>query len=256
MERSRKLKLYIVTGSSRGIGYSICENLLKEGIRVIGLSRSANSKLYDIAKLHNAQFDFFSVDLTKTFEVLTLLKNILENLENDINQVCLVNNAATINPIEYIGDWKYDEVRDTVALNIQTPIMLINEFVKNTKDKNFEKIIVNISSGIANKSIKGWGMYGISKAVIDRITMSLAHEQSENSNPVKIFSFYPGMVDTDMQRNIRNSDHEKFDFVKNFKNAKLQGKLLSAEKVAIKLISIINKENYKSGDIINIKNID
>ncbi|MED4454436.1 SDR family NAD(P)-dependent oxidoreductase [Metabacillus fastidiosus] len=188
-----------VMGSSNGIGYSICEKLLKEGNVVIGFSRSSNSKLFDIAELHNAKYKFYQVDLSQTIDAVRVFKDLLDELNEKITHVCMINNAATIDPIKMIGEWDCDEISYAVSLNIHTSIMFINEFVKFTRDKAYEKVIINISSGMAQKSIKGWAMYGISKALLDRITISVAHEQLEQKNPIKIFSFYPGKVDTNMQ---------------------------------------------------------
>lgn len=62
--------------------------------------------------------------------------------------------------------------------------------------------IIFTSSGAAVKSYRGWGLYGASKAAMNHLAMSLGDEEQD----VTSVSIQPGVVDTEMQREIRE-DH-------------------------------------------------
>lgn len=74
--------------------------------------------------------------------------------------------------------------------------------------------IVITSSGAASGAYQGWGAYGSGKAVLNHVAATLGVEEPD----VTTISIRPGVVDTEMQRAIReehnvamsSSDQEKF----------------------------------------------
>lgn len=85
------------------------------------------------------------------------------------------------------------------------------------------------SSGAATSATTGWSFYGSSKAALNHLAMSLAHEEPE----IVSLAIRPGMVDTKMQEELRN---EHIDILKKdgakFINAHKEGKLLPPHKPA------------------------
>src|SRR4029453_4174422 len=65
--------------------------------------------------------------------------------------------------------------------------------------------IVNVSSGLGSTAIlTGFSAYGAAKAGLDQFTRILAHEVKTSG--ITVNGLYPGMVDTDMQADIRSVD--------------------------------------------------
>ena len=60
--------------------------------------------------------------------------------------------------------------------------------------------ILFTSSGASRSSTGGWGAYGASKAAINHLALTLGVEEAE----VTSISVRPGVVDTEMQRDIRD----------------------------------------------------
>lgn len=87
--------------------------------------------------------------------------------------------------------------------------------------------IVFTSSGAAITAYRGWGLYGSSKAAMNHLALSLGDEEPD----VTSVSIRPGMVDTEMQRELREGHattlepqvHSKFTAVHR------DGKLLKPE---------------------------
>ncbi len=91
--------------------------------------------------------------------------------------------------------------------------------------------IVNITSGAAINPIMGASAYSAAKAGLDMFTRSVAYELADSG--VTVNSMHPGMVDTEMQIDLRNVDtrDSRLDFTR-FHNAYEQGQLRSPVDVA------------------------
>lgn len=61
-------------------------------------------------------------------------------------------------------------------------------------------VIVNLSSGAAHRALEGWTAYCVGKAALAMLTNSLALETR-----ARVYGFSPGVVDTEMQSEIRAS---------------------------------------------------
>lgn len=87
--------------------------------------------------------------------------------------------------------------------------------------------IVLVSSGAAVGAYATWGAYGASKAVLNHVATTLAVEEPD----VTTTSIRPGVVDTDMQRELREVHHTIMDKkdAEKFATLKSGGKLLTPE---------------------------
>src|SRR5699024_11696314 len=109
------------------------------------------------------------------------------------------------------------------------------------------------TSDYENKSIDGSITYISYKASINAYTTTVDKEQSELNTNNKIFAFSPGVMDTDMQKHIREKDKEAFIEVENFKNYKKSNLLKDTDVVGGVLVDILtNESDIKNGQIYNI----
>lgn len=83
------------------------------------------------------------------------------------------------------------------------------------------------SSGAATNAYSTWGAYGASKAALNHLALTLATEEPS----LTTISIRPGVVDTDMQKSIREIHHESMDEKDRAKFAELKetGGLLKPE---------------------------
>lgn len=87
--------------------------------------------------------------------------------------------------------------------------------------------IVFVSSGAAVNAYSGWGSYGAAKAALNHVALTLATEEPD----VTSVSIRPGVVDTEMQRELREVHHETMDKkdAEKFASLKRDGGLLRPE---------------------------
>ena len=94
--------------------------------------------------------------------------------------------------------------------------------------------ILNITSGAAENVVPGWSAYSASKAGLNVLTRYMAAElQADGVTGVTVNALAPGMVDTEMQADIRSIDTygSSLDFSL-FHDAHRQRSLLSPESAA------------------------
>lgn len=87
--------------------------------------------------------------------------------------------------------------------------------------------IIFTSSGAAVTGYRGWGLYGATKAAMNHFAMSLGSEEPD----VTCVAIRPGMVDTEMQRELREDHATNLDaeMHSKFAGAHKDGKLVKPE---------------------------
>ena len=231
-------KVALITGTSSGIGKALAKLLLSENYLVFGYSRTN--------QIENKNFTFTKIDLSNMEEVQKLrFPNI--DVASDL---LLVNNAATIGSILPIHKKKNEEILREYNLNIISPTLLSRKFINNYANN---KLLINISSGAANKPIPSWSTYCATKSGLDMLTRVIHKEKHEN---LKIFSIHPGVVNTNMQEEIRKSDANFFPIKQQFIDYYNKNELFSVDFVALKIFQIIAKNENFNEIILNLRDFE
>ncbi|MCH7398935.1 SDR family NAD(P)-dependent oxidoreductase [Belliella sp. DSM 107340] len=227
--------LFIITGTSKGIGKALVELLsINSENQIIGISRSE-------VKSKSSNFKNIPLDLNNFDMVRQSFDEIFT--EGDFDRYVLINNAGWIGQIEHFGKLKSKNIRDIFNINTIAPALLMNEFVHKYSDlKNAERMVVNITSGAAKKAIDGWSGYSASKAALNMMTQTAQREAEINKTGIKFYALAPGVVDTEMQSAIRASSEKSFTSLPNFLDLKKNGQLNTAIDVAEKILFLI--ENH------------
>lgn len=235
---------------------SIASMLLEKGNTLFCLSRKQNNELKNAAKDKGVSLYYFSCDLQKVEEVERVMEKIFSAIDfSAANGIYLINNAGMIDPIKKAGSSSAAELTSNVSINLLAPMLLTSFFIRNTAAISAKKIIVNISSGAANRPVFGWSSYCSTKAGLDMYTKTIALEQALEENPVQVISFSPGVMDTDMQVKIRSSNKDDFSDVEQFLAFHESGKLRKTDFVAGKLLDLLSSNSLESGKIYDIKQL-
>lgn len=231
--------LFIITGASKGIGKSLV-NLLSENSEnhIIGISRS-------IVEKEKSNVQHLSLDLGDFEAVNKGFEQIFPN--EDFERIVLINNAGWIGQIDYFGKLEAKNIQAIHNVNTIAPALLMNEFVHKYRDsKNSERTVINISSGAAKKGIDGWSGYSSSKAALNMMTESAQEEANKSNSKIKFFALSPGVVDTNMQEDIRSAPEDGFSLLGKFTGLKKDNALSSPEEAAEKIIYLIeNRDDFE-----------
>ncbi|MFC5272235.1 SDR family NAD(P)-dependent oxidoreductase [Adhaeribacter terreus] len=225
------MKYYIITGTGKGIGKALAEALLQENnATVIGISRHQTISL--------PRYFHLNIDLSQTQELINKLPEIFPEFK-DAEEMVLVNNAGVLGEIGYVGEKQPQDFDYIFSVNVTAPAILMNGFLQQYAALNVPKIILNISSGAGKYPLDGWAGYCASKAALDLFSQTVQEEQTLRKTSVKVFSIAPGIVDTEMQQQIRSAKQTQFSMLDKFQNYKSSGSLATPETVGKKLKKLL-----------------
>ncbi len=228
------MKYYYVTGTSRGIGKAICEELLnRENTFVYGISRNNT--------IEHKNYQHISLDLND----LDRVKEFTFGNHPDAEKIVLINNAGILGHVSQVGNLYTEKIINSYTINLISPSILINQFLNQYQDHEAERMILNTSSGAAQHTIPSWSTYCATKAGLEMFARVIEDEQQDFDNPVKVYSIAPGVVDTEMQDEIREVDPGNFRELDRFVKLKKDGQLVNPKDVGKKFVDIMeHPENY------------
>lgn len=241
-------EIVILTGSSKGLGRKILDQIIrKPNTLMVSISRSKiicesdnfTQLNYDLSNFQNCKAALISIE------------NLL-NTQIKIKKIILINNAARLGEIKTCINSNPEDISKTIFLNTTVPILLQNKVIQYASKDVFVEVL-NIISGAANKPYHGWGAYCTSKAGLLMATKAIALEISNLGLNAKAWALIPGVIDTEMQEKIRNSNREDFHDLDRFIKFKADNILLSPLKLANFISNSLSDKVFINGEVYNIK---
>ncbi|WP_313894269.1 SDR family NAD(P)-dependent oxidoreductase [Psychrobacillus sp.] len=237
------MKVYIVTGTTSGIGLELATQLVEAGHTVYGIARREN----DIA---HHRYHHILLDLAETSKLADVMDEIIKGTSLEADSFTLINNAGMIEPIGMVGEIDSELMVKSIAVNLTAPMALTGAFINALSEKELTKKVIQISSGAGRKGYEGWSSYCASKAGLDRFTEAVSLEELKKPNGVRLVSVAPGIIDTNMQGEIRQSTADEFPLVERFKEYKASGQLSTAQDVASKLIAFFESDQFDTAEVL------
>lgn len=255
------MKLFIVTGASKGLGEALMRALIQPGHRLVGIARSGGERLCEEAAAAQVPLMWINYDLVDTGGLEALTEAALAGSSDgqtawgDLNGVYLIHNAGTLAPMAPIERCQEQELSHSMALNAVAPMTMTAALLRLTADWPIDRRILNISSGAGKSPYPGWSAYCSSKAALDMFTRCVGEEQRTAANPARVLSVAPGIVDTDMQRQIRDTSAELFPRRDRFEALYQTGALQSPSETAVKLLDVMFDEQYPTGSVLDVRDL-
>lgn len=250
-----KRDYYIVTGTSRGIGEALAKQLLGPDKVLVCISRNQNPRLGVEAYIKKWDHKDIALDLTQHDRIAETLRDVFREIDPDhVASITLINNAGIIHPIRRVGDSDAAaKISRSVGVNLTAAMIMTDAFIHETVDLAVPRKVVFLTTGAARRIVKGWSAYSAGKAGLEMYVKVLAEEQEDAVNPVQLMAFSPGVVDTEMQAEIRNASPEEFPELEKFKGYKEKGQLLNADEVAATLLDLLKSPDFGKELMVSIK---
>ncbi len=228
----------ILTGHTRGLGAAIAATLLSRNIPVLGLARAGNAAL---AQSFPDTLQQAALDLSDTVALTAwLASGALQDFIGDSKSLVLINNAGMLQPVGAIQTHDLAAIARTVSVNVTAPLLLAAAFAAAAGHAD-DKRILHVSSGAGRNATAGWSVYCATKAAVDHHARAAALDQTL---ALKICSLAPGIIDTDMQAEIRATPVENFPQREKFEGFKRNGDLVSAEDCARRLVDYLLGDQF------------
>lgn len=250
MNQSPITTLFLITGTTRGLGHALVEEALKlPGSFVISLSRSAS--------FNQDNHQTIQIDLNHVYQIGPAFKRIDIGRDRPLllTHSVLINNAGVLDPIAPLVDCDDGQLAQNIQTNLTAPMLLSRHFFHFGRFFPGHKWIINLTSGASQSPYHGWSAYCASKAGIDMVTRTMAMEFSRIDPSFAVCAIAPGTVDTRMQEKIRHCSRQQFEQVDKFVQLKENGALTPPAHAASTIIGLLMEGKLENGGRYDLRKI-
>jgi len=247
-------KLFVVTGASRGMGAAIAAQLLAPDHVLLCISRRRNDALATRAAAAGAACEQWSLDLAQPLEAAAKLQAWIETLDGAaFDAAALINNAAGLTRIGPIDACTDAELASALRVGLEAPLLLSAAFLRATRAWTADKRVLNISSGLGRRAMAGQASYCAAKAGLDHLTRAMALDEANRPNGAKLVALAPGVIDTDMQMQLRAGDAAGFPDKASFVALKDKGQLTSAADAAARVLAYLARADFGASAVADVR---
>ncbi|HEX9036067.1 MAG TPA: SDR family oxidoreductase [Ktedonobacterales bacterium] len=240
----------LVTGGGRGLGAAAALALAEAGadIALLGRSEAHLEVVAGAVRQRGRHATWTVADVAVWAEVCDAVAEMSEALGPiDI----LINNAATEGVTSRVDELDPEEWAAELAINLTGPFLCARASIPAMRERGWGRIL-NVTSSAATRPIAGKPTYGVTKAGLNMLTMTLAAELQDTG--VAVVAVDPGMLDTEMQARLRGSAAREMD---PFRRAHAAGMLRPPEEAAMLLRWLCGADGAAyAGQVISIQTPD
>jgi NAD(P)-dependent dehydrogenase (short-subunit alcohol dehydrogenase family) len=237
----------LVTGGGRGIGRATALMLAQSGADVFVTARTEPEIEAVATKIRDAGGT--ATALPADVGEPTAVRSLFERIGPvDI----LINNAGIIGPIAPLAEADPEEWLRTIRIDLDGVFLACRLVLPGMLQRGWGRI-VNVSSGAARGSTAAWSAYSAAKAGVEAMTRVLGVEVAGTG--VCVNAMRPGVVDTEMQVEIRSAPEERFgtDNLNRFRGYKERGVLRPPEEPARLILWLLSSAaDDINGDVLAI----
>jgi dihydroanticapsin dehydrogenase len=186
-------KVALVTGGSRGIGFSTAKVFSENGAQVVITSKDSTRLENSVSQLSN------TIGITADIKNENDVKNVIDQVVKKFGKIdILVNNAGVFPKIKKLHEIDESEWQEVLDVNLTGQFRFTKAAIPYLKKSSGS--IINISSDAGLKAYEGFNAdaYSASKAALIILTKCWALEYAKDK--IRVNCICPGVVDTDMTK--------------------------------------------------------
>jgi NAD(P)-dependent dehydrogenase (short-subunit alcohol dehydrogenase family) len=246
--------LCILTGASRGMGLAIAQQLLRPGCTLLCISRHANEALAAEARTKGAALTQWTADLADPVPVAERVQAWLRQQDAQrFARAALINNAGVVSAPGPLQATPLAEASRALRVGVEAALLLTAAFLDATDGWAGDRRVLNISSGLGRHAMAGSATYCAAKAGMDHFSRAVALEQAGRPHGARIVSLAPGVIDTEMQQQLRGADAARFPERERFAQLKAQGLLDSPAQAAAKVIAYLERPDFGAQPVADVR---
>ena len=232
-----------ISGASSGIGKALVDNVPFDDARVIDISRRGGPDA-----------EHLEADLSDPASWPTVAESFRKELGGFSGErVVFWHAAGSVQPVGFAGEVDTEAYTRNVLLNSAAGQVLGHSFLAAARDVDAERYLVMVSSGAASLVGAGWSSYGAGKAALDQWVRDVGSEQDIRGG-VHVAAVAPGVVETGMQEQIRETSEEDFPKRQKFVELHQSGELSDPGEVAGQLWALLQK-GFENGAVLDLREV-
>ena len=253
-DHSMTSHLFVLTGASRGLGAAMAEQLLEPHHQLLCLSRKTSEALAANAARTGARLEQWPIDLAQPVEAAARLQAWLQRLDAArFGTATLINNAGVIARVGALDDDRDADLSAALRVGLEAPLLLSAAFLRATRAWPAQRRVLNISSGLGRRAMAGSAAYCAAKAGMDHFSRAVALDEAQRERPARIVSLAPGVIDTDMQVQLRAADAAGFPEQGNFIKLKTGGQLTSPQDAAARVLAWLGRADFGANPVADVR---
>ncbi|MFO1329305.1 MAG: SDR family NAD(P)-dependent oxidoreductase [Rubrivivax sp.] len=243
-----KPTLSIVTGGSRGLGRAVVEQLLARGGQVISIARRPPQGL------ESPQLQHWTADLADARAVSASLQaHLSARGAQTWGALTLINNAGVVSDPAPLADGEPADLANAIRVGLEAPLLLTAAFLHATRGWPVPRKVLLVSSGLGRRAMAGSASYCAAKAGLDHLARAVALEEAAHGDGARIVSLAPGVIDTDMQLQLRSADAARFPERERFAGLHAGGQLDSPDAAAAKLLRYLDRADFGTNPVADVR---
>ena len=190
--------VWLITGSSSGLGRALAEKVLERGYRAVVTARNAEAVL-DLVEHYGDRATVVALDVTRSEQVTAAVKAAYDAF----GQIDVLVNNAGYGYIGAIEEGEDAQIRAQFDTNVHGPIAMMQAVLPGMRQRG-KGHIVNVSSIGGLTTFPNVGYYHASKYALEGLSETLAKEMAPFGIGVTVVE--PGAFRTDFRgRSMRQS---------------------------------------------------
>jgi benzil reductase ((S)-benzoin forming) len=248
------MRLFILTGASRGLGRAMASQLLAGDVLLLTIERKPDPTLQDEARTAGATLEQWALDVAHDVGVAARLETWLrQQAAQRFTSAALINNAGAIGTVGPIDLAPADEIATVLRVGLEAPMTLTAAFLRATTGWTGERRVLNISSGAGRNPFAGWAPYCAAKAGLDHFSRVTALDEARRPNSAKIVSLGPGVIDTAMQSQLRAADPAGFPDQQRFLELHAKSQLATPAAAAAKVLAYLARADFGKNPVADVR---
>jgi len=188
-------KIALITGSSRGLGFTIAEGLGKAGATIVanGVNEQRLNEAVKTLSKKGIKAHGYAFDVTRPEQI----KQKVQEIEEEVGAIDILVNNAGIQIRAAIEDFDEDDWRRIVDVNL-TGTFLVSKCVVKSMIKRKSGKIINICSIQSELARPTTAAYAASKGGVKMLTKAMATEWGKYN--IQVNGLGPGYIITDITK--------------------------------------------------------
>jgi NAD(P)-dependent dehydrogenase (short-subunit alcohol dehydrogenase family) len=228
----------------------MAEQRLARGDCVVAISRRPT----ELAVPAGSELRVWTFDLAEPQAAAQQLEDWLAGQDGATWQsASLINNAGVVSQLAPLASVTGPDLSQAIRVGLEAPLLLTAAFLRATAQWTAPRKVLLISSGLGRRPMAGSVSYCAAKAGMDHMARALALEEAARPNGARVVSLAPGVIDTDMQIQLRAADPLLFPERERFVGLKTGGQLDSPAQAASKVLRLLDRADFGTEPVADVR---